>query len=150
MLAEVTQAEIKKFVDSFEMELLASTRYKIDFNTRWFDTVSKSAGIYAIFDKDEVIYIGETANLRERMKELRRTYNHSFRKKLGKKLQEEAVIIKGKFPEELEISLHQYCNDNISVAVKELLFGRLEVESYLIHKHKESLLNTAGKRGVII
>jgi hypothetical protein len=148
---EFTNQQVQAFVEDFETALLAAPRYKIDFGNNWRNTVDQKAGVYAIFDKDVLVYIGETANLYKRMGEIGRTYNHSFRKKLGKKLQPGAIIAKGGriYEPELEALLTSYCNDNISVACKPLAFGRLEVESHLIHKHKDILLNSAGKRNII-
>jgi len=151
MIQEFDKDDVRAFVNAFEAELLGATRHKIDFGNGWHNTVDSKAGVYAVFDKDALVYIGETANLKKRMGEIGRTYNHSFRKKLGRKLKPDAVIAKGArtYVPELETLLTTYCNDNISVACKPLAFGRLEVESYLIHKHKDILLNSAGKRNIM-
>ncbi|MCP4176253.1 MAG: hypothetical protein GY756_00635 [bacterium] len=80
------------------------------------------------------------------MKEVKRTYNHSFRRKLGRKLHPEInKNPKGKFSVEVEEELNNYFIKNISFSFQELNFGRLEVESYLIHKNN-GLLNSLGKR----
>lgn len=145
-----SNAEVSSFVSVFEKELLKSKRYKINFSSQWAIEFKPVAGVYIIFDNDKLVYIGETANLYKRMKELGRTYNHSFRKKLGCKLQPDAKIEKGKYSLELETLLTDYCNNNIYVASLPLAFGRLEVESYLIHKHHlTGLLNSLGKRNAI-
>ncbi|ALM47820.1 hypothetical protein AMR72_02235 [Flavobacterium psychrophilum] len=159
MILEFSNQQVKTFIEAFEKELLAAPRHKIDFSNRWSNTVDKKAGVYFIFAKDVLVYIGETANLYKRMGEIGRTYNHSFRKKLGKRLQPNAVILKEErtYSLELETLLTSYCNSNISVACKPLAFGRLEVESYLIHKYTKldkeqgikNLLNSVGKRNSI-
>lgn len=148
---EFTNQQVQAFVDAFETALLATPRHKVDLKLTWRKNVQKLAGVYFIFDKDELIYIGETANLYKRMGEIGRTYNHSFRKKLGKKLHPNALIVKETrtYVPELENLLTSYCNDNISVACKPLSFGRLEVESNLIHKYKGTLLNSVGRRNAI-
>jgi predicted MPP superfamily phosphohydrolase len=159
MIQEFSPQQVQTFVNTFEAELLASPRHKIDLTTQWSKHLDKCAGVYFIFDNNVLVYIGETANLYKRMKEIGRTYNHSFRKKLGRKLQPDAKIERGKYvyDTELETLLTAYCNTNISVACKPLAFGRLEVESYLIHKYTKidkkqgikNLLNSAGKRNSI-
>lgn len=151
MIQELTNQQVKAFVNEFEMALLAAPRHKLNFDNNWRANIDKAPGVYAIFDKDQLVYIGETANLYQRMGEIGRTYNHSFRKKLGKKLQPGAVMGKNSRTYELDLEdlLTSYCNSNISVACKPLAFGRLEVESYLIHKHKDILLNSVGKRNAI-
>lgn len=94
MIQKFNNQQVAEFVNAFEAELLAAPRYKIDFNNSWRNTVDNEAGVYFIFDNDVLAYIGETANLYKRMGEIGRTYNHSFRKKLGRKLQPEAKKLK--------------------------------------------------------
>ena len=153
---EMTKQEILKYIKDIENELLTSERILFSFDKKWSDnfidgTKKGLAGIYAIFDKDDLVYIGETANLKERMKEVKRTYNHSFRRKLGRKLHPELTKNpKGKFSNKIEDELNKYFLKNISFSYKQLNFGRLEVESYLIHIHHENgLLNSLGKRNKI-
>lgn len=151
-----TKQEIETFVIKFEKELLASKKIDFTFDKKWssnfaINNKKGNAGIYAIFDKTKLVYVGETANLKERMKEVKRTYNHSFRRKLGRKLNPELIKNpKGSFSDKIENELDQYFLDNISFSFKELNFGRLEVESYLIHRnHNKGLLNSLGKRNRI-
>jgi len=147
---EYSNTEIILFVDKFEKELIESEKIKFSFERNWSSNFPNKAGIYAIFDDDKLVYIGETANLKERMKEVKRTYNHSFRKKLGRYLVKDAKIIKGKFEEDLEKRLNDYYLKRISMSIKELNFGRLEIESHLIHRnHSNGLLNSLGKRNRI-
>lgn len=145
-----TQKEITSFVERFESELFHAEKIKFTFERNWSSNFPSKAGIYAIFDEDKLVYIGETANLKERMKEVKRTYNHSFRRKLGKYLIEDSKVVKGKFEETLELKLNDYYMNRIQFTYKELNFGRLEVESYIIHRyHKNGLLNSVGKRNRI-
>tara|TARA_R110002124_G_C8971374_1_gene515140 strand:- start:3439 stop:3888 length:450 start_codon:yes stop_codon:yes gene_type:complete len=144
---EYTNDEIVKFVDTLENQLIISKKIKFSFDRDWSENFPSKAGIYAIFDKEKLVYVGETANIKERMKEVKRTYNHSFRRKLGKFLFEGSKIVKGKFEETLELRLNDYYLDRILFTYKELNFGRLEVESHLIHRHHSNgLLNSLGKR----
>lgn len=145
-----SKTEIIEFVNKFEEELFNSTAIKFNFDKKWSSNFPSRAGIYAIYDIDQLVYVGETANLKERMKEVKRTYNHSFRKKLGKFLVEGSKVVKGKFEETLELKLNDYYLERINFRYKELNFGRLEVESYLIHRYcKNGLLNSVGKRNRI-
>jgi hypothetical protein len=147
---DFSKDEIIGFVDKFEKELIQAERIKFSFDRNWSSSFPKKAGVYAIFDNGKLVYVGETANLKERMKEVKRTYNHSFRRKLGKFIVEGAKVVKGKFEETLELNLNEYYIDRIEFSYKELSFGRLEVESYLIHRnYKNGLLNSIGKRNQI-
>ena len=145
-----SRTEIIEFVNKFEEELFNSIAIKFNFDKKWSSNFPSKAGIYAIYDIDKLVYVGETANLKERMKEVKRTYNHSFRKKLGKFLVEGSKVVNGKFEETLELELNDYYLERINFRYKELNFGRLEVESYLIHRHCDNgLLNSVGKRNRI-
>jgi excinuclease UvrABC nuclease subunit len=145
-----TKSEIENHVKEFEREMLHAQKIQFTFDRKWSSNFPAQAGIYMIFDKEKLVYIGETANLKDRMKEVKRTYNHSFRRKLGKFLINGAIITKGKFKEELENTLNQYYLDNIQFAYKELNWGRLEMESHLIHRHSnDGILNSIGKRNKI-
>lgn len=147
---EYSKSDLILFIENFEKELIQSKKIKFLFDRNWSSNFPSKAGIYAIFDKEKLVYVGETANLKERMKEVKRTYNHSFRKKLGRYIQKNAEITKGKFEEVLELKLNAYYLENISFTYKELNFGRLETESYLIQRnHPKGLLNSLGKRNII-
>ena len=124
----LSEHDIIKFVEGFEAELMQSDKIPFSFDRNWSSNFPRKAGIYAIFDNDKLIYVGETANLKERMKEVKRTYNHSFRKKLGRFLVEGAKITKEKFEETLELKMNDYYLERIQFAYKELNFGRLEVD----------------------
>jgi len=144
----ITNEQIHIVLKEVEEELLTSKKIKFDFDCKWSSKFPNKAGVYAIFNINDLVYIGETANLKERMKEVKRTYNHSFRRKLGKHLFKDAKTVKGKFSLEIETYLNDYFLSNIFFSYKELNFGRLEVESYLIHNNK-GLLNSKGKRNKV-
>ena len=142
---KLTTENINEIIDQCEAELKTNTRIKFSFDKNWSDNFPKEAGIYAIFYKDKLVYFGESANLKERMKEVKRTYNHSFRRKLGRLLQPDALIEKGKFSSSLEEKLNEHYKKYLSFTFKEVNFGRLEIESHLMQKN-EGVLNSIGKR----
>ncbi len=146
----INQKQIIDIVNEVEEVLISMPKIKFEFDRLWSSKFPYKAGVYAIFDNEKLIYIGETANLKERMKEVKRTYNHSFRKKLGKHLYDSAVIVKGKFKEEIELALNDYYINRISFAYAVVDFGRLEVETHLINSYKnKGILNSIGKRNRI-
>lgn len=147
---KLTTEDIITCVDQIESELFNATKIKFTFDKFWSSNFPAKAGIYAIFDNNKLVYVGETANIKERMKEVKRTVNHSFRKKLGKYLEPNAKVQGSKYPEALEQKLNTYFTNNLYFTSTEVNFGRLEIESYLIHRHcKNGLLNSIGKRNRI-
>ncbi|MFA7421261.1 MAG: hypothetical protein WCZ90_16375 [Melioribacteraceae bacterium] len=143
-----TEKEILEIIDNCEKELKDMARIKFSRTWNWSDNFPKKAGVYAIFYKDILVYVGETANLKERMKEVKRTVNHSFRKKLGKFLNPKAKIMNGKYPQELEEQLNIEFKNNIEFTFKEINFGRIEIENHLMQRN-EGVLNSIGKRSKI-
>jgi hypothetical protein len=141
-LTDVNINEIYLRADSM---LKASPQITFSFDRKWSDKFPSKAGVYAIFYNDQLFYIGESANLKERMKEIKRTVNHSFRRKLGKFIEPDALIVKGKFSPELELRLNQEYEKNISVSFVEVNFGRIEIENYLMQIN-QGVLNSIGNR----
>lgn len=144
---ELTQDQIEEFAIKIEHSLLNTPKTPFKFDRNWSSNFANNAGVYAVFDKNVLVYVGETANLKKRMQEVKRTYNHSFRKKLGRDRYPNTIITKGKFLPQIEQELDEYYLENISFTFKEINFGRLEIESLLIHRNfKNGLLNSPGKR----
>jgi hypothetical protein len=142
--------ELEQLVTAFEKKLLGQTRHKYSFEKSWLDNFENAAGIYVGFDGNTLKYIGESANIRKRMGESRRTNNHSFRKQIGKQILK-FILPKGKrrFNEEEEHSISEYYENNISIAYYPLIFGRKEVEASLIKRNRTpdfELLNKISKR----
>jgi hypothetical protein len=142
------ESEILKIVEACELELKSSEQIKFSFDKKWTDNFPKKAGIYAIFYKDKLVYVGESANLKERMKEVKRTYNHSFRRKLGVFLNPNAKVTNGKFLPDLEELLNEHYRKYLKFTCKEVNFGRIEIENHLMQRN-EGVLNSISKRGKI-
>mgnify|MGYP006167029049 CR=1 FL=1 len=139
--------ELRIYLKSFEKKLFETEKIKFVKSSKWRnDSVPDEAGIYAIYDNDkQLIYIGESGNLRKRMSEIGRTVNHTFRKQIG------FVYFGGiksskKYDEVIESKLDKYFEDNIYISFLPVNFGRLEIESYLVSKNQSTILNSVKKR----
>jgi len=145
---QLTEDELEKVITEIDEELLNKANWKkFSYNINWNNDISKKPGVYAAFEKDELIYIGQTADLKSRMSDIRRTYNHTLRKKIGKE-RLKASLVKNKFSNEIEEKLTQYMVEHISFSFQPISFGRLEVESQLVKKYAEQLLNSKSVRGL--
>ncbi|PCH78089.1 MAG: hypothetical protein COB98_01640 [Flavobacteriaceae bacterium] len=146
---KLSENELVQITNEIEKNLLdKANRLKFTYNTNWKENFPEAAGVYAAFENSELIYIGQTSELRSRMSDIRRTYNHTLRKKIGKR-EFKGVLIKNKFSEEIEEKLTQYMVENISFSYQEISFGRLEVESLLVKNNKnKKLLNANSVRGL--
>ena len=130
-----------------EKALFNSEKIKFIKSLKWRrDNVPSEAGIYAIFDtNDRLIYIGESGNLRKRMSEISRTVNHTFRKQIG------FVYFSGiksskKYDDIIESKLDLYFEENIFISFLPVNFGRLEIETYLVSRNQNTILNSIKKR----
>ncbi len=142
--------DIINYLDEIDNHLKTSNKIQFEYNLLWASQFEDNPAIYAIFKNDKLVYIGETASLKKRMSDIRRTYNHTFRKHLGINLFRIKPNDKGVFSEENEKTLNIYFEENIKVTFYYINFGRSEAESYIIHKNKgensDLLFNKIGKR----
>ena len=96
-------------------------------------------GVYALWElsADAMVYVGETASLRHRMRDIRRSVNHTCRRKLAAK---HAIL--GVTEAQLSPAIGSlYVLSFLPVAL-----GRLELEEYLSIRYATSLLNSPGRR----
>ena len=108
----------------------------------------RGSGVYAIFeDSENLLYIGETGNLQERIEELNRTVNHSFRKQLGF-IRFNGIKSNKKFTEEVEFKLDKFYENNLFISYIEVNFGRMEIETHLVSKYQSQLLNSEKKEKI--
>lgn len=144
---KLSQCELKEILEKAENELFNSKRIQFKKCKDWRKyNVPNEAGIYAIFENDNIlIYIGESGNLKDRMNEINRTVNHSFRKQFGH-LRFNGIKSRKKFTDDIETLLDVYFAENLFVSFLEVNFGRLEIETYLISKHQEKVINSVKKR----
>lgn len=147
-MTEINDTNVQSICDRADTLLKTNNRIDFIFNRKWSNNFPSKAGVYAVFYQNELVYIGESANLKERMKELKRTVNHSFRRKLGRHLEPNAEIVKGKFSPELELRLNDEYQNSISVSFIEVNFGRIEIENYLMQINI-GVLNSIGNRSRI-
>lgn len=141
------EIELNNIFEKAEKELLDSRRIKFKKCKNWRkENVPNEAGIYAVFENENnLLYIGESGNLKARMNEINRTVNHSFRKQFGH-LRYNGIKSRKKFSEDIEVLLDEYFAANLFVSFLPVNLGRLEIETYLITKFQESLINSIKKR----
>lgn len=145
-IQSLTNSDLSTLVDQVEARLFQGKRIPFkNLGKKWYDQFPSSAGIYAAYRNGELIYIGESANIRKRMAEVHRTYNHPLRKKLGRELFS-ARVIQNKFEDAIELKLDALFEAEISFSCLKIPIGRLEIEGALIHRNKHVLINDIGVR----
>ena len=109
------------------------------FNDDWPKAVPSEPGVYLIWNRqDELVYVGEASNLRARMQDIGRTYNHTCRRAVGKlefsqHLQyQELKDNKSKYHPVLEEAITAFFSAELKISFEPISFGRLELEYYFI------------------
>lgn len=139
-----TEEKIDEQCQKVKLELLSNSKHKFNKIDKWCNALDSLPGIYGIFINNELKYIGETGNFKARMREVHRTYNHSFRKKLGHSLN--ATLVKNSYHPEVEKQLDIIFEKSFSVSFVHVNYGRLEIETKLVTELQDSLLNSIKKR----
>jgi hypothetical protein len=73
-------------------------------NEKWWRDIPSTAGVYAVYEGSLLIYVGETADLRERMRDFGDTRHHTLSRSVGHAVFLSAQIFKG---------LHQRANSRL-------------------------------------
>ena len=141
----------KKQLNNLYQKLLNQKKIKIDSDRKWLSKIEKTAGVYLIRIEGKIRYVGETGNIYKRMKDLLKTYNHTFRRSLGKKhYSNEKDYFKAssskKFSDRIEAELDDYMFKNCEVSFLDVRLGRKELEEFIQDKYKDQLLNVRKKR----
>lgn len=148
----MTKDEINLYLSTLKRELKALPKKPMELTLEWKKSFHKQPGVYCIYDKGEMIYVGETENLQNRMNQLRNSRHHVLRRTLGellyssRKNYEKATTIK-KFSDDIEIDLEEYMKENLSVSYIRVDLGRKELEEYVMRlKEEPKLLNKKIKK----
>lgn len=150
MLYLLSDTELKTKLYRADKELEENEKIKFQRLNSWRkEFVPNFPGVYALYEKVGceyvLLYIGETGNLRERMSDICRTVNHTFRRKLGKK-RFSGVITSKKFEPRIETLIDIFFDENLYISFLQVNFGRTEIETYLVTKYEKILLNSQTKR----
>ncbi len=146
----LTDTELRGALFAAEKELNEFNKIKFVRTKDWRNEfILDFPGVYALYERigDDyvLLYIGETGSLKERMSDICRTVNHTFRRQLGQK-RFNGNKSKKKFDVEIESMLDNFFDDKLYLSFIKVNFGRTEIESYLVTKHQDILLNSETKR----
>ena len=146
----LSNIDLKTLLYHADTELEKCEKIKFQRMNSWRkEFIPDFPGVYALYEKVGseyiLLYIGETGNLRERMSDICRTVNHTFRRQLGKK-RFSGIITSKKFEFKTESLLDVFFDEDLYISFLKVNFGRSEIESYLITKYQKILLNSEIKR----
>ncbi len=121
-------SQLRILLSRADKDLKDGEKIKFQRLNHWRKTVVPDfPGVYALYEKQEsgyvLLYIGETGNLRERMSDICRTVNHTFRKQLGHK-RFNAIKTTKKFEIDTELLLNDFFDEKLYVSFIKVNFGQ--------------------------
>lgn len=143
----------KKYIEDLASELFKKElRKKIAFTKEWLALIPAKAGVYIFTSGDEIVYVGETGNLRKRMKDLFDSRHHTLRRTIGQKFYADTdgyypATVKVKFPDTVEEKVNTHLSSQYKISFMEVPLGRKELEEHIESLMKADIrLNKRGKR----
>ena len=131
------ERSVKQKLYALERQLLSARRRQLaQLTPEWAKRQPNKPGVYAWFDEENVVYIGESGNLSKRMGDAMRTPNHTLRRTIGtKKFMKhkgfEGATARKPFPPHIEKLLESYMR-SLHVAILPVDFGRTELEEHMV------------------
>jgi len=143
---------VKKYLADLESKLINNKRKNlIELTRSWAKTFPNKAGVYVLFEGNNLVYVGETQSIKERMNDLLDTRHHTVRRKIGLfnffstegfKLANSKI----KHPVHIENLVCKWIKSKNKMSYLEVELGRKELEEYLVIKYSPKY-NSSGRRG---
>jgi len=126
-------------------------RKKVTLTREWAKQFDKLKGVYFIFEKDDLKYVGETGSLKGRMSDLLNTKNHTLRRSIGEWMFSKMkgyhkASSKLSYIPAIEKKLNDYMEVNLSVSCLPLEIGRKEFEEWVIESNPHILFYNKRKK----
>lgn len=142
--------QIESLLAEMKDTLINQPRVKIELTYSWASQFPSEPGVYSIFEDEELVYVGETGNIRERMRDILDTRHHTLKRNIGKQNFSNApgfraASSKKKFPENIEKMVNEWLLQKMSVSVMPLYLGRKELEVFIFKSMKKTY-NLKGER----
>lgn len=148
------QEKLEQLFQKVEQRLNECERIQIYGTSKWSAKLPKLHGIYIIRNRDnEIVYVGESSNLQERMNDLKDTRHHTLRRAVGhmefsKEPNFHRATSKKKFPEHIEDLITDFFKADLSLSYCATNIGRKEFEEFLVKKYKPKYNSSLGKRHI--
>ena len=143
--------QIHSLLEEMEKDLIKyENRREILLSREWINGFLRNPGTYVAFEDREIVYIGETGDIRGRMGDLRDTRNHSLRRNIGKYnfsrvdgYSDASTHVK--FPPHIEEKVNSWLKEKVKISILITDIGRKELEERLVEKYTPKY-NQKGKR----
>jgi len=141
----------KDYLDNLKNELLNSKRLNIEISKSWNSNFPNETGVYIFFEDGNIVYVGETTSLKERMRDVLRTFNHTLRRKIGKNNFENhknytKASSTNKYHPDIEIEIDRWLIDKMEMSFLPVFLGRKELEELMVKEYNPKY-NSRTRRG---
>jgi hypothetical protein len=141
--------DVEKYKGEKFSELLKCRPSRCELTLDWKNSFKNGPGIYVVKIKDEIVYAGETSNLRKRMNDMRNTMHHTLRRNIGneKFIDENGFQVatsRKRYIDSIETKLENFMRNNLLVYTLSLDLGRKELEEYIIEINGKPKYNLKG------
>lgn len=147
----ISNKKIEEYIsESLRHLIKKSNRRKIYLSSKWINTLPLEPGVYVVFEKGILVYVGETGNIQYRMWDMMNSRQHQLRRNVGrmnfsKMPGYRKASSRKKFPEKLEKKLNRWIQNKFEISTLPVYFGRKELEEYIIEQYKPKY-NQKGRR----
>lgn len=123
-----------QYLKSLAKKLLSECQAETVLLSRaWASNFPPMPGVYVFKDRKKIIYVGETGNLRGRMKDMIDTRNHVLRRNIGNRLYLkvkgfEVATARKRFIDVIEDMLDNHIRENLTICYIIVKLGRKELE----------------------
>ncbi len=142
--------QIDFYLVYLENQLLKQDKKNIELTQGWVELFPSKPGVYVVLENDKPIYVGETGNIRKRMRGLLDTRHHTLRRAVGKrkfckKDGYRDASSKHKFPDHIEKLVVEYIKKRFEICSLPVSLGRKELEERIMVKY-DTKYNNKGPR----
>lgn len=140
-----------KYLKYLERKLVGGKKNHIILDRVWTKEFPDTAGVYVFFEKNKLVYVGETKSLNKRMADMLNTRNHTLRTKIGafnfsKVPGYQKASSKKCFTPDIEKRVADHLKNKMQIAYVPVSLGRKELEEYMTDKYLTKY-NSPSKRG---
>jgi hypothetical protein len=130
---------IRRQLEMMGQQLMNADRRSVVSDSSWAANIPAQPGVYALWTAKSglPIYVGQSSSLRDRMRDLGRSVNHTCRRK---------IAVRHKLVGASEAKLSAKMAKCYTVSFITVALGRVELEEYLSLLWKKTLLNSPGRR----
>jgi excinuclease UvrABC nuclease subunit len=146
----INDKDYKAYLDYLINNFISKGKLGIILNRAWSQDFYDAPGVY-FFEKNNIVYVGETTSIKERMRDILDTRHHTLRRKIGALNFSEITGYKranskSKFIPLIEELVSEWMIKRMKFSFVRVSLGRKELEELIIKRYNPKY-NSVSKRG---